>query len=95
MKMADANSWTGLRLPEGAQLVKKEVFTYTVREQEFKIELFEQHDGTYYAIGVPENDERLIIYGSSIVNDKRTALQIVVDKIEREAGNLDFLDNDC
>jgi hypothetical protein len=93
--MAESQSWTGVNLPEGAELLKKEVFTYTVRDQEFTIELFEQNDGKYYAIGVPKDDSRLIIYGSNIVDDKRTALQIVVNKIEREAGNLDYLDSDC
>lgn len=93
--MTETNNWVGVRLPEGAELLKKEAFTYSVREQEFLIEVFEQNDGKYYAIGVPQNDKRLIIYGSSIVDSKQMALQIVVDKIEREAGNLDYLDSDC
>ncbi|UOF90437.1 hypothetical protein LSG31_21705 [Fodinisporobacter ferrooxydans] len=88
--MTDNSHWSNVHVPEQAALLKKETYEYTVRERSFVIELFEQSDGMFYAIGVPKHEERLIIYGSNIVESRPKALQLVIDKIEREAGTLDY-----
>ena len=76
--------WTESEVPEGGKLVKKELYEYQTEKGEYDIELFETMDGQFYAIAVPREDERLIIYGSNITASRALALSIVMDKIERE-----------
>lgn len=74
--------WHQLDLPENAQLVRKETFEYSSPKGEFLIELFETIEGKYYAIGTPRHEDRLIIYGSPVLNEAKQALQVVIGKIE-------------
>jgi hypothetical protein len=76
--------WTEAEVPEGGKLVKKELYEYQAEKGDYDIELFETMDGQFYAIGIPRDDERLIVYGSNITASKALALSIVMDKIERE-----------
>jgi hypothetical protein len=76
--------WTEAEVPEGGTLLRKEIYEYHNEKGEYVIELFEKIDGQCYAIGVPKEDERLIIFGSNITATRAMALSIVIDKIERE-----------
>ncbi|MCL6597116.1 MAG: hypothetical protein K6T81_00060 [Alicyclobacillus macrosporangiidus] len=78
--------WHSVPVPNGCTLRRKQVFEYTTPEQMYRVELFENPDGTCYAIGVPEDSERLIVYGSNVVDSPELALRILVDKIRRESG---------
>jgi hypothetical protein len=84
--MAETRTWRQLDLPAGAQLLRKEVFEYASDQGEFIIELFENANGEFYAIGTPRHSDKLIIYGSPTVSDSFLAMQTVIEKIERE-GN--------
>ncbi|MCY0876687.1 MAG: hypothetical protein OWT28_10540 [Firmicutes bacterium] len=84
-KLAAVNRFKDIKLPEGAELWRKENYAYTVAGQPFDIELFASQDDRYYAIGTPADKSRLIIYGSQIVNDELTALQQAIKKINRDA----------
>ena len=77
--------WKGLKLQEGAELLRKEYFLYRVADEEYDIELFESHKGEYYAIGVPAHSDKLMIYGSSVVDDPVKAIQQTLRKINRDA----------
>lgn len=77
------NKFQSVAVPEGCTLRRKEQFDYTTLYNQYAIELFFNQDGTCYAVAVP-NSGRLIVYGSSIVKDPQQALQMVIDKIERE-----------
>ncbi|WP_018131063.1 hypothetical protein [Effusibacillus pohliae] len=80
-------TWSEVELPEGAELLKKELYDYNSEKGQFLIELFETIDGKFYAIGTNKNpDAKMIIYGSNVVYDKRMALQTVIEKIEREGA---------
>jgi hypothetical protein len=78
--------WHSVPVPNGCTLRRKQVFEYTTPEQTYRVELFENPDGTCYAIGVPEDSERLIVYGSNVVDSPELALRILIDKIRRESG---------
>jgi hypothetical protein len=73
-----------LRLPQGAKLVKKELFEYVTPDNVYDIELYTQADSHCYAIGVPREGEKLIVYGSNIVPAPELAIQNVIDKIARD-----------
>jgi hypothetical protein len=76
--------WKETDVPEGGTLVRKEMFEYTNDKGEYQIEVFENMKGEFWAIAVPRDDERLIIYGSNITSTRAMALSIVLDKIERD-----------
>jgi hypothetical protein len=85
--MADQPTWHGAELPEGAELLKKELFDYNSEKGQFQIELFETVRGQFYAIGTNKDpDAKMIIYGSNVVSNKLMALQTVIEKIEREGA---------
>jgi hypothetical protein len=73
-----------LRLPQGAKLAKKELFEYVTPDNIYDIELYTQLDGNCYAIGLPREGEKLIVYGSSVVPAPEVAIQNVIDKITRD-----------
>jgi hypothetical protein len=77
-------NWNEAEIPEGGALLRKELFEYSNEKGRYDIELFEDTEGKFYAIGVPKDDERMIIYGSNVVASRAMALSIVMDKIERE-----------
>ncbi len=74
---------TSIKVQEGNFLRRKELFEYTTPMNVYDIELFENQDGTYYAVGVPR-EGRVVVYGSAIIEDPSLAIQTVVDKIRRE-----------
>jgi len=82
--------WNEIKLQEGTELLRKEQFIYRIANEEYTIELFESHNGEYYAIGVPVHTDRLLIYGSSIVNDPRKALDQTIRKINRDVQQQDI-----
>lgn len=83
--MSQSNSWHSVELPEGAELLKKEWFDYNSEKGQFQIELFETSTGKFFAIGTPKDPAaKMIIYGSNVMDDKVKALQIAIDKIERD-----------
>lgn len=83
--MSEEKTWHGFELAEGAELLKKEWFDYNNEKGQYQIELFETITGKFFAIGTPKDpDEQMVIYGSSVVDDKYLALRITIDKIERE-----------
>jgi len=72
-----------IRTPEGCILRRKETLEYTTAYNIYDVELYENQDGTYYAVGVPR-EGKFIVYGSPIVETALTAVQTVIDKIKRE-----------
>ncbi|ADG05257.1 hypothetical protein [Kyrpidia tusciae] len=77
-------SWTSVELPPDARLLRKETFTLQMEQQDYDIELFETMEGEYYAMGTPRATDKIIVYGSPVVPDAALALQIVIDKIQRD-----------
>ena len=77
--------WKSCKLKTGAELLRKEQFVYRIAGEEYDIELFESINGEYYAIGQPAHSDRLMIYGSSVVNSPVTALNQTIHKINRDA----------
>lgn len=71
-------------------LRKKEFYEYTTPDNVFDIELYQNQDGTCYAIGVPREGEKLIVYGTNIVNSTAQALQQLLRKIEKQGFDRDF-----
>lgn len=80
---ASSVPFASVRVPTDGTLRRMDVFEYTTATQMYKIELYENQDSTWYAIGVPR-DGKMVVYGSNIVSTAEQALQTVVDKIERE-----------
>ncbi|BCJ86511.1 hypothetical protein [Effusibacillus dendaii] len=88
--MAEQPAWRTVELPEGSDLVKKELFDFQCEKGQFLIELFETMDGKFYAIGTDKDpNAKMVIYGSHVVSDKRIALQTVLEKIDREGTWVD------
>jgi hypothetical protein len=90
MSALDRAGFSRVRIPEGCMLKRKQLFEYTTPHHVYDIELFEQQDGTFYAIGLPRDEERWVVYGSNIVDTAEQALQILVDKIQREGVDVLF-----
>ncbi|MDB5083531.1 MAG: hypothetical protein JWN30_417 [Bacilli bacterium] len=78
------SNWLEVKLPADISLTKKEVFELSHPSGTYEIELFTSHNGECWAIGVPKNDAKFIVYGSPIVGNTKQALEIVIDKISRE-----------
>jgi hypothetical protein len=72
-----------VNVPNLHQLKKKETFEYTTSHQIYDIEIFYEQSGECYVIGIPK-EGRLIVYGSPVVENPQSALQIVIDKIQKE-----------
>lgn len=89
---APKSNFENVRVPEGGILKRKEMYEYTTPTNVYDIELFEHQDGTFYAIGIPREGHRLVVYGSNIVDDREMALTILVDKIRREGVDVLFHD---
>jgi hypothetical protein len=83
-----------VRVPEGCSLKRKEFYEYTTANNVYDVELYENADGTFYAIGVPREGHRLVVYGSNVVPSGEMALQILVDKIRREGVDVLFGQSD-
>ncbi|GAX89883.1 hypothetical protein [Effusibacillus lacus] len=85
--MANQPNWNEVELPEGSELLRKELYDYNSSKGQYQIELYETPDGRFYAIGTNKDpDAKMIVYGSNVVYDKRMALQTVMEKIEREGA---------
>ncbi|KEO81654.1 hypothetical protein [Tumebacillus flagellatus] len=76
--------WHEAEVPEGGKLLRKESYEYQTDKGDFDIEVFENMKGEFYAIAVPRDDERLVIYGSNVTTSRALALSVVMEKIERE-----------
>lgn len=70
-------------LPDGHRLTHKEFFVYTTEKTSYEIELYSEINGPYYAVGIPQ-DGPMVIYGSSRTDSAYNAIQVVLDKIQRE-----------
>lgn len=85
--MSESTIWREVELPEGTELLRKELYDFNTGKGQFQIELFETVSGKFFAIGTDKDpNAKMIIYGSDITDDKRKALQVVIDKIEREGA---------
>jgi hypothetical protein len=73
-----------LRMPEGCNIRRKETFEYVTPHYTYNVELFQNADNTWYAIAVPRDSDRLVVYGSSVLSSAQLALQSLIDKIKRE-----------
>ncbi|QSO49165.1 hypothetical protein [Alicyclobacillus mengziensis] len=73
-----------LRMPEGCNIRRKETFEYLTPHYTYNIELFQNADNTWYAIAIPRDSDRLVVYGSSVLSSAHLALQSLLDKIQRE-----------
>ncbi len=76
-------------MPSGCSLLRKEEYEYRTAHNRYRIELFQEQSGAWYAVAVPLEGERLIVYGSPVVASAADALQAVVDKITRESPLLE------
>ena len=83
--------WQDVRLPDEAELLRKELFSYRVDSEWFDIELFENQNGQYYAIGTPGDKTRLIVYGSAVTADPQKALEQALQKINRDHFQQDII----
>jgi hypothetical protein len=86
-------NFSAIKLPEGGILKRKELYQYTSPHNVYNIELFENQDGSYYAIGVPQEGQRLVVYGTNETKSRQMALQILIDKIRREGVETLFGDD--
>lgn len=77
-----------LDVPDGCTLRRKQQFEYTTTDQMYDIELFENQDGTFYAIGIPKSGQ-MVVYGSNVVKSPTIAMRVVLDKIEREGPHFE------
>lgn len=82
-KQPSMNAFTQIEVPEGTSVRRVERFEYTTPTHLYDIELFEEQDGTFYAIGIPRAD-KVVVFGSNRVPRAEQALQTVIDKIQRE-----------
>ncbi|MCL6625455.1 MAG: hypothetical protein K6T68_02570 [Alicyclobacillus shizuokensis] len=78
-------AFRSVTVPENTFLRRKESYEYTTADNIYDIELFANQDGTYYAIGVPREGGRLVVYGSRELPSAQEALQELLDKIHRQA----------
>lgn len=85
-----ASLLSSLRLREGYTLRKKETFEYQTPHRIYDVELFEHADGTYHAIGIPRDTDKVVVYGSSVMSSAKYALQNLIDKITRDGVDVLF-----
>lgn len=78
------DDWKPIKLPGDAELLRKDWFSYRIGNDLYDIELFESQTGDFYAIGTPADKSKLIVYGSAIVKDSKTAVEQALRKINRE-----------
>jgi hypothetical protein len=78
------HTFHSVSLPAGHQLRRKELYEYTTQDNVYDVELFENQDGTFYAIGLPREGERLVVYGTNVLPSAHLALKALIDKIGRE-----------
>ena len=83
-----ASFFASLDVPDGCTLRRKQQFEYTTPTQMYNIELFENQDGTFYAIGIPKSG-KMVVYGSNVTKSPTIAMRVVLDKIEREAPHFE------
>lgn len=77
-------------IPEGSFLRKKEFYEYTTPDNVYDIEVYFNQDDTCYAIGIPREGEKLIVYGTSTVNDAELALKQLLQKIQHQGFDRGF-----
>lgn len=86
----EPEAFQGVPLTEGSFLRKKELYEYTTPDNVYDVELYMNQDGTCYAIGIPREGERLIVYGTNVVPSADLALKQLLQKIERQGFDRDF-----
>ncbi len=79
-----ASAFSNIPVPPGCTLKRKETYEYTTPHAAYHVDLYENPDGTFYAIAVPEDSEKLIVYGTPNFISQEKALFSLVDKIRRE-----------
>lgn len=79
-----ADLMANLRIPDECALRRKETFEYITPGYSYNVELYQNSDGTWYAIGIPRDSERMVVYGSSVLSSAKLAMQNLIDKIKRE-----------
>lgn len=77
-------SFATIEIPSECSLYRTETFEYRTPLGTYDIELFEQQDGQFYAIGLPRYEERVVVYGSNVVSSASLALASLIEKIERD-----------
>ncbi|QQE80381.1 hypothetical protein GI364_08165 [Alicyclobacillus sp. SO9] len=80
----EASAFHNVKLPDGCFLRRKEYFEYVTANYAFDVELHENQDGTFYAIAVPRDTERVMVFGTKELGTAEAALKALVDKIRRE-----------
>lgn len=85
----DSTWFHGIKLPEGSRLRRKEVFEYTTPTHTFDVEMYESQEPTWYAIAVPREAERLMVFGTRELNTPEAAMKSLIDKIRREENLID------
>lgn len=78
------NGWQHVKVPNECTLRIKESFEYTTPVNLYDLTAYGNQDGSWYAIALPRDGERVIIYGSNVMPTAQMAIQVVVDKIHRE-----------
>jgi hypothetical protein len=84
MGMTNQTSPQSLQLPDGCFLRKKTLYEYTTPDNVYDVELFENEDGTAYAIGIPREGRRVIIFGTPVLPSRERALQAFITKVKSE-----------
>ncbi|RIV28716.1 hypothetical protein D2Q93_01580 [Alicyclobacillaceae bacterium I2511] len=79
-----SSDFSKVPVPPGCTLMRKETFEYTTPHAVYRVDLYENQEETFYAIAVPEDSEKLVIYGTPNFKSKEKALLSLVDKIRRE-----------
>ncbi|MCL6631578.1 MAG: hypothetical protein K6T63_03020 [Alicyclobacillus herbarius] len=74
-------AFRSVSVPQGTFLRQKLLYEYTTADNIYDVELFVNQDDTYYAIAVPRESERLVVYGSRVLPSAEEALQELIHKI--------------
>lgn len=90
MTSKESQPFQQVEVKEGTFLRKKEFYEYTTPDNVYDIELYINQNGTCYAIGIPRDGEKLIVYGTNEVKNAETALKQLFQKIERQGFDRGF-----
>lgn len=82
--LGNEDGWQHVKVPNECTLRIKQSFEYTTPVNLYDLTAYGNQDGSWYAIALPREGERVIIYGSNVMPSAQMAIQVVVDKIHRE-----------